>query len=369
MRVELLGGFRVSVGSRTVGEEEWRLRNAGNLVKLLALARPHRLHREQVMDRLWPDLDSESASNNLHRTLHFARRVLEPAPETANSHYLAFQGELLVLCPDGPLRVDVEAFESAAAAARRSRDTTAYRVALDLYAGDLLPEDLYEPWAEDRRNELQTVYLALLVELAAIHEEQGEPGPAIEALQKVVANERTHEEAHSRLMRLYAATGRRREALLQYQRLQKALSEDLGAKPDAPSRRLYKEILTGQLPRTRSPLMGLPPEERPGAADEKHNLPKVHSSFVGREQELAEVKRALAMTGLLTLTGTGGCGKTRLALEVANDLLGVYPDGVWLVELAPLSDPALAPQAIASALGVREQPDRSIMETSRDLGR
>ena len=78
------------------------------------------------------------------------------------------------------------------------------------------------------------------------------------------------------------------------------------------------------------------------------------------------VKRLLAMTRLLTLTGTGGCGKTRLALEVARDLVGAYPDGVWLIELAPLSDPSLAVQAVANTLGVRGQPGRPLLETLKD---
>jgi predicted ATPase/DNA-binding SARP family transcriptional activator/DNA-binding CsgD family transcriptional regulator len=362
VRIELLGGFRVSVGTRIVGEQEWRLRKAEDLIKRLALARDRRLHRDQMSDLLWPDLETKSAANNLHRALHFARRVLEPAPGTTASRYLVFQGELLALCPNGPLWVDVKSFESAAANARRSREIAAYRVAIDLYAGDLLPGDRYERWVEDRRQELRMVYLALLVELAALYEGQEEPGPAIEALQEVVANERTYEEAHSSLMRLYAMDGRRQEALLQYQRLQRALAEDLGAEPDATSRCLHEEILIGRFPLTRFSHAGRPPE-KPQDATKKHNLPNLHSSFVGRERELMEVKRVLAMTGLLTLTGTGGVGKTRLALEVARDLVGVYPDGVWLVELAPLSDPALVPQAVASALGVREQPGRSMTET------
>lgn len=362
MRIELLGGFRVSIGARIVGEQAWRLRKAQDLVKLLALAHDHRLHRDQIMGLLWPELKPNSATNNLHRTLHFARRVLEPALNTAASRYLVFQGELLELCPGGPLWVDFEAFESAAATARRGREPAAYRAAIDLYAGDLLPEDRYERWAEDRRQELWTIYLALLVELAALHEEREEFDPAIAALQKVVANERTYEEAHSRLMRVYAKKRQRREALLQYQRLQKALAEDLGMRPDATSRRLHEEILAGRFPRPRSSLAGRSPEE-PRGATRKHNLPNLRSSFVGRERELTEVKRALAVTDLLTLTGTGGVGKTRLALEAAKDLVGVHPDGVWLVELASLSKGELVPQAVASALGVREQPDRPITET------
>src|ERR671911_3019006 len=96
-----------------------------------------------------------------------------------------------------------------------------------------------------------------------------------------------------------------------------------------------------------------------------HNLPLELSSFVGREKELAEVERLLEETRLLTLTGSGGCGKTRLALA-AGELVEGDEDGVWLVELAPLADPALVPQAVASTLGVREQPGRLLTETLSD---
>ena len=98
----------------------------------------------------------------------------------------------------------------------------------------------------------------------------------------------------------------------------------------------------------------------------RHNLPLELSSFVGREKELAEVKRLLEDTRLLTLTGSGGCGKTRLALAAAGELVEGFEDGVWLVELAPLADPSLVPQAVASTLGVREQPGRSLTETLSD---
>ena len=88
---------------------------------------------------------------------------------------------------------------------------------------------------------------------------------------------------------------------------------------------------------------------------------------MGRETELRNVKRDLAMTRLLTLTGAGGCGKTRLALEVARQLVGAYPDGVWLVELAPLSEGTLVAHALASILGVKEQPDRSLTDALVDF--
>jgi non-specific serine/threonine protein kinase len=91
-----------------------------------------------------------------------------------------------------------------------------------------------------------------------------------------------------------------------------------------------------------------------------HNLPLRLTSFVGRERVLAEVQALLHEHRLVTLVGAPGVGKTRLGLHVAATLLNAYPDGAWLVELAPLSDPALVPQAVADVLGVREQPGRAL---------
>ena len=97
-----------------------------------------------------------------------------------------------------------------------------------------------------------------------------------------------------------------------------------------------------------------------------NNLPVQLTSFIGRESEIAEVKALLATTRLLTLTGPGGTGKTRLSLQVAADVLDMFPDGAWLAELAPLLDPVLVPQTVASVLGVREQPGRPLIDTLID---
>jgi predicted ATPase/DNA-binding CsgD family transcriptional regulator/class 3 adenylate cyclase len=94
-----------------------------------------------------------------------------------------------------------------------------------------------------------------------------------------------------------------------------------------------------------------------------NNLPIQLTSFVGREQSIAEVRALLTRTRLLTLTGAGGCGKTRLALQVAADLVEEFRDGVWLVELGSLSDAPLVPQTVATILSVPEQPDRPLTET------
>jgi predicted ATPase/DNA-binding SARP family transcriptional activator/DNA-binding CsgD family transcriptional regulator/Tfp pilus assembly protein PilF len=357
VRVRLLGGFLVSVGSRTIRQDEWRSKKAA-LVKLLALAPGHRMHREQAMDLLWPDSGKRAASNNLRQVVYGARRVLDPASGTRES-YLGLRDEHLVLCPEGQLWVDADAFGDAAATARRSKDPAAYRAAIDLYAGDLLPEDRYEQWAEGRRAELRQLYLALLIELAGLYEGREEHALAIEVLRKATAKEPALEEAHVAIMRLHALSGKPERALAQYERLRDALQRGIGIRPTEATRRLRDEIAAGRL-------LSAPPTKAAqdgSSADIEHNLPAPMTSFVGREQEMVEVKRALAMTRLLTLTGAGGTGKTRLGLEIARDLVGSYSDGVWLVELASLFEGGLAAQEVANVLGVQERPGEPIADT------
>jgi non-specific serine/threonine protein kinase len=119
------------------------------------------------------------------------------------------------------------------------------------------------------------------------------------------------------------------------------------------------------VPTTRPASAGMAALTTP-AAGQPTNLPAALTSFVGREQELSDIQRLLGATRLLTLTGAGGIGKTRLALAVARSVSPRYADGVWLVELAPLLDPTLAPPAIAQSLGVRETPGQPVLATLLD---
>ena len=116
------------------------------------------------MDFLWPDLGKKAASNNLRQTLHAARGLLD---RRAGARYLASEDEALVLFPGGSLWV-VEVFRGDGSHLPPLRDPAAYRAAIDLYAGDLLPEDRYEEWTEGRRENLRQLYLALLIELGAL---------------------------------------------------------------------------------------------------------------------------------------------------------------------------------------------------------
>src|SRR6266436_195372 len=97
------------------------------------------------------------------------------------------------------------------------------------------------------------------------------------------------------------------------------------------------------------------------ASTRRHNLPYQLTSFIGREQEIAQLEELVTVNRLVTLTGAGGAGKTRLAIEMASRLTDAFPDGVWLVELAALSDPRLVPQAAVQALGLPDQPARPVI--------
>jgi transcriptional regulator with XRE-family HTH domain len=138
LRVAMLGGFRVRVGSRPV-PGGWRLRKSKALVKLLALADGHRLHREVVTELLWPGVDPSSAAKNLHQALHAARRVLA-ADGSPRASVLCLQDDMVILSPGGDLFIDVDVFTAAGQRALRSWLVEDYRDALDMYTGELLPE-------------------------------------------------------------------------------------------------------------------------------------------------------------------------------------------------------------------------------------
>lgn len=359
LRLTLLGGFHVRVHDRDIPAVGWQRRKAAALVKLLALAPGHRLHREQVMELLWPDHEPEQAANSLYQALHAARRTLA-GDEAGSDGSLILRDQVVQFAPGLATWVDVVAFEAAAAVAHRRRDPDAYRAALALYTGDLLPDDLYEPWAGERREALRAEHVSLLLGLAQCQEAAGAHADAIAALRNVLAADPLHEPAHRALMRLYARSGQRQHALRQFQTLRDTLASDLGISPEPESERLHEQIRAGEIAAEGG---AEAPAVAAGGPRPRHNLPAPVSSFVGREREKAEVRRLLAGTRLLTLTGPGGCGKTRLALEVASDVVARFDDGVWSIELAALTDPALLSQAVAAALGLRESPNQPVSDT------
>ena len=242
--------------------------------------------------------------------------------------------------------------------ARQTRDPRDYRTAVELYRGDLLPEDRFEDWAEGPREAFRERHLGLLVEYAEVLSERGEHTQVVDVASAVTAADPFHEGAHRTLMRALAASGRRYEALAAFDRLREALAEEYAADPEPATRRLYRDLLTADDAPADATAVAVSAQrdaiQTLGAtpARSMDGLRLEQTSFVGRRRELAEIVQALGRTRLLTLTGPGGAGKTRLAYEAAARLASSYPDGVQVVELASLSRPELVPQAVASVLDV-----------------
>ncbi|MEW2523182.1 BTAD domain-containing putative transcriptional regulator [Actinacidiphila alni] len=171
----------------------------------------------------------------------------------------------------------------------------------------------------------------------------GRAADALPGLRAAVAEHPLDEAFRAQLLRALRAEGRTAEALAAYEEARTVLAETLGADPGPELRALHAELLRGSAA-----------PARPGQARPQGNIRARLTSFVGREAELADIRADLAATRLVTLTGPGGSGKTRLAQEAADAAAARHPDGVWLAELAPLDDPSAVPHAVLSALGRRD---------------
>jgi DNA-binding SARP family transcriptional activator/Tfp pilus assembly protein PilF len=242
----MLGQFRVSVDGSE--RSQWSRQKPKLLVKLLALQAHHELHREQVMEMLWPESDPESAVNNLHKAIHLVRHALEPELKSAaNSHFILTRGQQILLTAPGELAIDVEAFEQQAAEAIKANEVEAYEHALALYGGELLTEDLYEDWTATRREQLRGTQQELLMRLARLHEARSEYHQSIKRFKELTLGDPANEEVHRCLMQLYAVGGHRQQALRQYKQCCDALLKELDATPEPATQQLYEKILAGEL--------------------------------------------------------------------------------------------------------------------------
>jgi DNA-binding SARP family transcriptional activator/tetratricopeptide (TPR) repeat protein len=221
--IRMLGGFEVAVDRVPVPPEAWARRHAASLVKLLALARDRRLHREQVVETLWPGLPLEAAGPRLHKAAHYARRALGDEPDA-----LVLRHELVSLLPRVEVRVDVQELLRRGPQALADGTTDAAAAVLDLYAGSLLPEDVYEPWTEEPREVVRALHLDLLRQAARWEDVlRAEPGD---------------ERAHLALVRELADRGDVRGALRQFERMDQALRHELGVTPSREAQELRARL-------------------------------------------------------------------------------------------------------------------------------
>ncbi|HEY8285561.1 MAG TPA: DUF6788 family protein [Chloroflexota bacterium] len=371
LQVRTLGSFAIRRGEKPLAVERWERQKIGALFKWLLSAPGHLLARDEVVERFWPDGRPEQGMANLRLLVHRLRKALDGAEGGESA--LRYDGEVLALLPSEAAAgwLDTERFAVAARAAMAGREAAACRAALALYTGDYLPGDAYEEWAVERREELRRQRIAVLLHLAQLSATAGEGEEAAACLHSVLTLDRCHEPAALELMRFYAGVGRPGQSLRIYRRFTEALREDLDLEPEKETRMLARALASRQAAAPAAPV----PETAP------NNLPAPLTSFIGRRRELVslrvllrpaaevgarETDDAMPPTRLVTLTGPGGSGKTRLALRLADWLLdepGIYPDGIWLADLASLADPALVPKRVARALDIQEEAACPLTET------
>jgi DNA-binding SARP family transcriptional activator len=237
--LQLLGEFALRSGARVVLDESWKRGRAKSLLKIVALAPGHRLHREQVTEALWPELDPDAAMNQLYKSLHFLKAEMAlfglPSPLGIVDQHVSL---------GGAVDVDVDRFRSRAGLARRG-DSARQRVAeaIATYPGELLPGDRLEEWTTAPREELARLHRELLVELSRLEHAQGDDRAAITALRQVLQGDATDEHAHCALMRLLASTGDRGQAIRQYHACRDALRRELDVDPSPDTEALHRSIL------------------------------------------------------------------------------------------------------------------------------
>ncbi|HEU5103410.1 MAG TPA: BTAD domain-containing putative transcriptional regulator [Roseiflexaceae bacterium] len=362
--IQLLGGFRLRFDDRPVTALDLPRQQALLAYLVLHRAAPHA--RPHLAFRFWPDTTDAQARSNLRTLLQRLRQALPHADQ-----FLHIDAQTVQWRTDAPWTLDVMDFEHALALAdqaeHRENPTALRRAvaeAVERYHGDLLPA-WYDDWVLLERERLRQLFLTALERLMMLLEREQDYPAAISYAQRLLRHDPLHEVTYQHLMRLHGLSGDRASALRVYHTCATVLERELAVEPSPTTRDVYERLLHMEAPPAAASA-----RPTPLSSPRLHNLPSALASFIGRARERAEITRLLAHLPsgchLLTLTGTGGCGKTRLALEVAGDLVGEYSDGVWLVELAGLADGALLPQAVASALGVREEAQRPLTPTLVD---
>lgn len=383
LQLALLGSWQMHLAGQPV--THFPTTKVQALLAYLAVEAQSAHTRDALIGLFWAEYSADSARQNLRKTLQRLRQILPAAYLHATSQTIQFD-------PASDYHLDVTAFTRLVAPCRHqlvavpltcSVCIDQLEQAVALYRGDFLAHffveesPAFEEWLLLKREWLRREALGALQQLTAYHQRQEAYDRAYAYAWRQLELDPVREEAHQQIMSILALRGQPSEALAQYERCRKILADELDVEPSQETSKLYEQIRAGQFGRvirpSPIPLAPLPPGKRPLPL---RTLPTPLTTFLGREQELADGRRLLAAHRLITLTGVGGTGKTRLALEIARSLAEdgrqaaasaldapQFPDGICWVELAPLPDPALIPQAVAARLDLREQPGEPIERT------
>jgi predicted ATPase len=368
LTIRLFGSFEAH--RRGARLRRLRTRKGEGLLALLVLRAGHPVARDWLAATLWPDSAPAAALANLRSSLMDLREALGDEAKLRLR-----PGRSSLALDASETEVDLLAFDAAIA----RDDTDSLQQAIALYRGPLL-ESCADEWVFPERLAREQSYLEALETLAGRALRADEPAVAERYLRRAIAVDPLREGAQRALMEALARSGSLAAALQLYEELHRHLRQQLHAEPDPATVALFERLraeatVVGRT--TNDPGVGVPTRPTTNGSDSSwvagrwslidapsappNNLPAQPTHLIGREEQVARVREALQRgeTRLATLTGPGGTGKTRLALQVAAELLNDFPDGLFFVNLAPLREPELVPSTIALALGLRERQDRS----------
>ncbi|HEY1295046.1 MAG TPA: AAA family ATPase [Chloroflexota bacterium] len=296
--------------------------------------------RDEVFDLFWPESGPDAASSNLRSTLHALRRAIEPSHPSGGVGIVFSDRDSVWLRPDHELWVDADVFERTIQEAWRASDPLPLLLqASELYVGPFLPDDLYEDWATERRENLKRTWAELQMRLAHELERRGDPDAATRPLQRLLGVEACDERAAQEAMQLFARLGRRLEALRVYQRLVRALDDELGVEPSRETQEIHARIAAGGV------------SAQPAAATFRCAYPFPSPvELVGRATELATLGRVLVdgrtagqVAVIAAPAGTGKSAMVGHVVELAQAqgvlcLAGGCYEGGAAVPLGPFHD-------------------------------
>jgi non-specific serine/threonine protein kinase len=334
---------------------------------LLNLGTSHR--REKLAGLLWPDASEANSRSYLRKALWTLRKSIPPREEGMDEYFLA-DDLSIAFSEDTDYWLDTAVLDSELPASAPVEDMIAV---VSAYGGDLLP-GFYEEWVTLERERLRSTYSqkmsALLVKLVG----ECRWVQTVEWGERWIALGEAPEPAYRALMIAHANSGDMAKVAATYERCVEALREEVNVEPSAQTTELYERLRRGEgladteaafTDRSQSSMPEFQSlESTPASRATNVTLPL--TSFVGRQQEMEEVRQLISSSRLVTLTGPGGCGKTRLALQVGDTLVDEFSDGVWLIEFGSLTDPELVLREIALVLGVREEQERALMSVLLD---
>lgn len=343
MRVAILGPLRVEDGAgRPVEVGGARLRT---LLGRLALDGGRPVGVPALVDALWGDSPPADELNALQSLVSRLRRAL-PDPAMVDSGPAGYR---LAVRPDD---VDAVLFERLATAGRRAltdgdtdRAASTLREALALWRGPALADGDGQPWAATAAARLEERRLAATEDRVEAELALGASSEVLPELEALVAEHPLRERLRGQLVRALYAAGRQADALAAYEDVRGRLADELGVDPSPALREIHLQVLRAD------PALGAETSTGPT------NLPAPLTSFLGRDDDVRRVVDLVAGHRLVTLIGPGGAGKTRLAVEIGDRLRRRFPDGVWMVELAAVTNDADVPPAVLTAVASFAVPD------------